>query len=145
MACLLLLMSALLLLVASPAAAAQGTGTFNAPLTDAALVGGSAVEPDRGHSTDTDDREDPEPLDTVINCKGLNNVDCMMRCGQAGVACSPVLKHPYKEAGGKGDLYMCKTGFPTKTCSYYYTNGDECVVFPPLTRPALCLYIGARP
>jgi hypothetical protein len=85
-------------------------------------------------------------LDTWINCKGLNAVDCMIKCAQSGVACTGKEKHPYMPNVGYGDLYMCKTGWPTSTCSYYYSNGDECVFFKtPVGRFPLCVYVGGKP
>ena len=80
--------------------------------------------------------------DTVINCTGKNNVDCMMMCAEAGATCRPARLHPYRTEAGIGNLVACKTGTPTHTCSYRYGNGDKCTVVMPLGVPFLCDYGG---
>jgi hypothetical protein len=80
----------------------------------------------------------------LIDCKGrgLNNVDCMVVCAEAGIPCPAGLKHPRKSDGGQGDLFRCsESPFLGRTCSYSYENGDVCFL---TTRAswAPCLYPG---
>jgi hypothetical protein len=89
--------------------------------------------------------EGAEALDTWITCKGLDVVDCMMKCAEAGAACTPRRKHPNKPEAGPGDLYRCKNGYPTHTCSYLYSNGDECIFFAPFGMIPWCVYVGGKP
>lgn len=87
-----------------------------------------------------------EPLDIWLNCKGLDAVQCMEKCADAGAPCAPRRKHPKKSDGGWGDLYMCKTGEPSHVCSYYYANGDECIFLKALGGEIpWCVYIGGKP
>jgi hypothetical protein len=85
------------------------------------------------------------PLDTWLNCKGLDAVQCMEKCAEAGAACAPRMKHPQKSEAGWGDLYKCKNGAPTHTCFYHYSNGDECLFFAPFGRLPWCVYVGRKP
>jgi hypothetical protein len=73
--------------------------------------------------------EAPEAL-TAINCKlrGLDVVECMIQCAQAGFPCTPKLRHPRKVDAGYGDLIGCGEALSRKTCVYEYTNGDRCYV-----------------
>jgi hypothetical protein len=84
------------------------------------------------------------PLDAWITCKGLSVPQCMEKCAELGAPCAPRMKHPNKADGGWGDLYRCKNGWPTHTCSYYYSNGDECVSLLSYPFP-VCVYIGGKP
>ena len=99
-------------------------------------------EENRRHSGGGGSRQ--APADTWINCRGMNPVDCMMKCGQAGAACTPIRKHPNKPEAGIGELYMCKNGGLTSTCSYHYANGDECVWFRPFGWFPICVYVGGK-
>ena len=86
-----------------------------------------------------------QPADTWLNCKGLDAVQCMEKCAEAGAPCAPKMKHPKKPEAGWGDLYMCKTGLLTHVCSYYYSNDDECIFFWPVGRLPWCVYVGGKP
>jgi hypothetical protein len=86
-----------------------------------------------------------EALDAWITCPGLDALGCMMKCAEAGAACTGHRSHPYKPEVGLGDLYRCKNGAPTHTCSYYFPNGDECIYFSPFGMIPWCVYIGGKP
>jgi hypothetical protein len=85
------------------------------------------------------------PLDAWITCKGLSVPQCMEKCAELGAPCAPRMKHANKPDGGWGDLYRCKNGLLTHTCSYHYSNGDECVFFAPFGMFPVCVYIGGKP
>ncbi len=72
-----------------------------------------------------------------FDCRGLNPVDCMMRCAQMGTACRAARPHPTNGAVGSGDLFACRTAL-LKSCDYRYSNGDRCSFFKPFDQ-ALCL------
>jgi hypothetical protein len=86
-----------------------------------------------------------EAQDAWISCEGLDALGCMMKCGEAGAACAGRRAHPYKPEVGQGDLYRCKNGTPTHTCSYYFPNGDECIYFSPFGMIPWCVYVGGKP
>ena len=86
-----------------------------------------------------------EALDAWITCRGLDAIGCMMKCADVGASCAGRIPHPYKPEAGLGDLYRCKNGTPTHTCSYYFSNGDECVYFSPFGTIPWCVYIGGKP
>ena len=117
------------------------TGTYGADPQKGPLAAGD------GDSACSDPCEEcPTPADAWLNCRGLNALDCMVKCAEAGVSCAARRPHPYKPEAGLGDLYMCKNGAPTNVCSYYYSNGDECVFFAAFgKRFPWCVYIGGRP
>ncbi len=80
----------------------------------------------------------------LVDCKGrgLNNVDCMIVCAEAGIPCPAGLKHPRKSDGGMGDLFRrSESPFLGRTCSYQYENGDMCFL---TTRASWvpCSYLG---
>lgn len=140
----------------NPAGGAGGGGTM--PIgagVGASASGDYATEPPKGplENGDGDSTcsnnpcvECPTRLDTWLNCRGLDAVQCMEKCAEAGAACAPRMKHPKKPEAGWGDLYMCKNGVPTHVCSYYYSNGDECAFFSLMSaRLPWCVYIGGRP
>ena len=77
----------------------------------------------------------------IISCKGLDVVDCMIRCGEAGIPCRPQLRHPYKSEAGNGDLYRCAEWGGKNSCSYHYENGDSCAVVSG-ERWIPCIYVG---
>ena len=72
-------------------------------------------------------QKDEAPIDVTkrFMCKGLDIVECMIRCADQGTACKPRRKHPYKAAAGYGDLYACRTEAP-RSCDYRYANGGRC-------------------
>ena len=85
------------------------------------------------------------PLDTWINCKGLDATQCMEKCAEVGAPCAPRRRHPNKADGGWGDLFNCKNGQPTNVCSYSYSNGDDCIFFSLMSaRLPWCVYTGGK-
>jgi hypothetical protein len=70
-------------------------------------------------------------------------VDCMIRCGQEGVACQPQKKHPYMPEVGIGLLWKCCGCQGKQHCKYIYNNGDQCTYYG-WPRPPLCAYIGGQ-
>jgi hypothetical protein len=69
---------------------------------------------------------------------------CVAQCNSIGASCVHHAYHPYSPSSGIGDLYWCKGGWPTWTCSYKYANGDNCTWIYPMGTP-LCLYQGGKP
>lgn len=57
---------------------------------------------------------------------------CAGECGAIGATCSAWAPHPYHPEYNWGDLYWCKSGTPTWTCSYKFSNGKNCTVIHPL-------------
>ena len=85
------------------------------------------------------------PLDTWINCKGLDTIQCMEKCAEVGAFCTARRRHPNKADGGWGDLFNCKNGQPTNVCSYSYSNGDDCMFFALWSaRFPWCVYTGGK-
>ena len=78
----------------------------------------------------TADAVNEPPIDVTarIVCKGLNVVQCMIRCSDAGTACFKQRIHPHNPAVGNGDLFACRTSTP-RSCDYRYPNGDLCYFF----------------
>lgn len=102
------------------------------------------VAPEEDIADDTEALADSDPIDVTARfmCKGLNVVECMIRCADQGTACRPQRQHPHNASAGKGDLYACRTSAP-RSCDYLYSNGDRCFFFtsPPMVR---CLQRGGR-
>jgi hypothetical protein len=106
---------------------------------------GAAACNDPG-ATEPEPDESADALDTWVHCRGLDVVECMIKCAQEGAPCTPRERHPYKAEGGWGDLYMCKNGVPSQVCSYYYSSGDECAFFKAFGRKVpICVYVGGKP
>jgi|HubBroStandDraft_6_1064221.scaffolds.fasta_scaffold422668_2 hypothetical protein len=117
-----------------------GAGVGSVAVASAAVgVGGDGDPGPEPQGCDADEE------DAWINCKGLNTAECMEKCAEAGATCAPQMKHPQNVAAGWGNLYMCKNGSPTHVCSYYYSNGDECIYFYPIGRLPWCVYVGQKP
>ncbi len=72
--------------------------------------------------------EDPIDVTARFMCTGLDVVECMIKCADAGTPCRPRREHPKNDAAGKGDLYACRTSYP-RSCDYQYSNGDRCYFF----------------
>lgn len=86
---------------------------------------------------------DPTPPDcnagAEVRCATPASNACVDQCEAVGAYCVHLAKHPYSPSSGIGDLYWCKGGSPTWTCSYQYSNGDNCTVIYPLST-WLCSY-----
>ena len=108
-----------------------------APACTAAM---DSTAPENARTAEVQEADAPIDLTKRFVCKGLDIVDCMMRCGQEGTACTPRRKHPHNAAAGDGDLYACRTSWP-KSCDYRFANGDRCFFFqkPEMIR---CLHTG---
>lgn len=67
-----------------------------------------------------------------VACASPGSTACVDQCEAIGAYCVHRASHPYSKSSGLGDLYWCKGGKPTWTCSYQYSNGDNCTVIRPL-------------
>lgn len=99
----------------------------------------------------------PEPQDTTnpapgcddaapvaeLHCAVPGSTACVEQCEAIGAYCVHLAKHPYSPSSGTGELYWCKGGSPTWTCSYQYANGDNCTRIYPFTT-WLCRYTGGK-
>jgi hypothetical protein len=52
----------------------------------------------------------------------------MIRCGIAGIACTPQIRHPHYPDRGTGKLVRCAE-LLKKFCTYRFDDGEECAVF----------------
>ncbi len=95
----------------------------------------------------------PEPQDAAdppecnaaaeVRCASPGSNVCVEQCEAIGAYCVHHATHPYSPTSGVGDLYWCKGGSPTWTCSYQYSNGDNCTVIYPFGS-WICRYIGGK-
>ncbi|MFO0761272.1 MAG: hypothetical protein U0359_32635 [Byssovorax sp.] len=118
----------------TPPGGSQGTGANACNMGD---LSEETPPPDEGGDAE----------DTWVDCKKLklDPVECMIRCAEAGRVCRARREHPYKSNVGWGDLFNCKNGQPTNTCSYNYPNGDTCIFFGVFSvRVPVCLYTGGK-
>jgi hypothetical protein len=78
-----------------------------------------------------------------VRCASPGSEACVVQCEGVGAYCVHRAVHPYSPSSGVGDLYWCKGGTPTWTCSYQYSNGDNCTrIYPGPTW--LCRYIPGK-
>ena len=93
--------------------------------------------------------EPPDPDGPVCNamaevrCAVPGSSVCVDQCAVIEAYCVHHAVHPYKSTTGVGDLYWCKGGWPSYTCSYQYSNGDNCTLVYPLGR-WWCRYDGGK-
>ncbi len=81
--------------------------------------------------------------DPEVRCAVPGSPDCVAKCAAIRAYCSPLALHPYKTSPDPGALYWCKGGLISWTCSWKYSNGDNCtLVFPLMTW--FCLYPGGK-
>lgn len=115
--------------------------------------GGFGAEPPRGPLEGNDPRpppacnegEDDATALSEVHCGKIEwGVDCMIRCGQEGVACRSHREHPFKPELGMGPLWKCCGCQGKQQCKYIYTNGDQCTTFPGGWMKPLCVYIGGQ-
>jgi hypothetical protein len=120
--------------------------------TGPAGVGGYGEAPPKEPQQDRD-RPPPEcnegeddaiELGEVICGKSDWGVECMIRCGEAGVACKSQFKHPDKPEVGVGLLWKCCGCKGQQQCKYIYDNGDVCTVYREMNDFALCVYVGGK-
>ena len=91
-----------------------------------------------------EETEQPDPqADPQRRCAVPASDACVEQCADIGAYCVHRAVHPKKSDGGIGDLYWCKGGWPTYTCSYKYSNGDNCTIIYPGAW-SLCLYQGGK-
>jgi hypothetical protein len=64
----------------------------------------------------------------VVTCPEDDPVECMIRCGIAGIPCTPQINHPYHPERGVGKLVRCAE-LVKKFCTYRFDDGEECAVF----------------
>lgn len=113
-------------------------------------VGGSIITPGTGGFGDVppepQDASDLPPeceLSKEVRCSVPGSDACVAQCEAIGAYCVHQAKHPYSPSSGIGDLYWCQGGSPTWTCSWKYSNGDNCTrIYPFATW--LCRYIGGK-
>ena len=86
---------------------------------------------------------DERGKDPELRCIVPASDACRAQCAEIGAYCAHRSAHPYKSDGGTGDLYWCKGGWPSYTCSYQYSNGDNCTIIYPIGT-SLCRYPGGK-
>jgi hypothetical protein len=72
----------------------------------------------------------------LVTCPENDPVECMIRCGIAGIPCRPRIAHPFHPDRGDGNLVRCAE-VAKKFCTYRFDDGEECAVFSGLY--ALCI------
>ena len=99
-------------------------------LAPACVATMDSAEPEEDERAAEARQKDDAPIDVTARfmCKGLDVVECMIKCAQKGTACTPRQKHPKNAAAGNGDLFACRTS-PPRSCEYRYANGDRCFFF----------------
>lgn len=86
--------------------------------------------------------DDAEPA-AEVRCAVPASDACVTQCEAIGAYCVHYAKHPYSASSGVGELYWCKGGSPTWTCSYNYANGDNCTRIYPIGS-WLCRYVSGK-
>lgn len=90
-----------------------------------------------------------------VTIAGDANADQQLRCAVRGTSCAtecaaiqaPCVSwsaHPHGPKLGVGDLYACKNGRPTWTCSYQYKNGSNCTFVRPIPGLWFCSVNGGK-
>jgi hypothetical protein len=79
------------------------------------------------------------PNGAEVRCLVPGSDACVEQCGAVDAFCAHRAAHPYSPSSGIGDLYWCKGGWPSYTCSYQYSNGDNCTLLYPVGK-WFCLY-----
>lgn len=82
-------------------------------------------EPD-SEPLDVGDSEPIECKDPEVKCTVRGSGACVDQCAAIGAYCVELAQHPHSPSSGIGELYWCKGGRPSYTCSYVYKNGDNC-------------------
>ena len=86
---------------------------------------------------------DASAADPEVRCASPGSGSCASQCEGVGAPCGQRASHPYSASSGSGDLYWCTGGRPTWTCSYQYSNGDNCTrIYPFGAR--LCSYASGK-
>lgn len=92
--------------------------------------------------------QDPAPPEcnqmAEARCTVPGSTACVDQCAAIEAYCVHRAAHPYKSSAGLGDLYWCKGGWPSYTCSYQYSNGDNCTLIYPVGK-WYCRYDGGKP
>lgn len=100
-------------------------------------------EEDADTENHEDDSAEPPSKDPQVKCSVPGSSACVTQCEAIGAYCIHHAEHPYKPPA-IGDLYWCKGGKPTWTCSYKYQDGDNCTRIYPLGMMWFCLYPGGK-
>lgn len=91
----------------------------------------STLEGEDGHAATTlKDGAIGEAADDLklVTCPDNDPVECMIRCGIAGIPCTPRIRHPYHPDRGDGGLVRCAE-LVRQFCTYRFDDGEECAVF----------------
>jgi hypothetical protein len=80
--------------------------------------------------------------DLWYNCKSRGEA-CAAECGTIGASCPSWALHPHTPTYGLGELYACKNGKPTWTCSWQYKNGTNCTAIYPF-KSWFCSFPGGK-
>ena len=63
-----------------------------------------------------------------VRCRKSDwGVECMIKCGEAGLACRSAIKHTHKPELAPGNLRKCKGTRKKEQCWYIFSDGTECV------------------
>jgi hypothetical protein len=76
------------------------------------------------------------------NCKSRGDA-CVAECEAIGATCPSWAPHPHSPTYGIGELYACKNGTPTWTCSWQYKNGTNCTAIYPF-KSWFCSFPGEK-
>ena len=115
-------------------------------------AGGGPIVPGGGGFGDAPPEPEPQAADPTppdcpaaseVRCASPGSSACVDQCEAIEAYCVHRAVHPYSPSSGFGDLYWCKGGSPTWTCSYQYANGDNCTVIRPFST-WLCRYAGGK-
>ncbi len=86
---------------------------------------------------------DEVPASAQVRCLVPASETCVEQCYAIKAYCIHRAAHPYSLSSGIGDLYWCKGGWPSYTCSYQYSNGDNCTLIYPIGK-WYCRYEGGK-
>jgi hypothetical protein len=83
------------------------------------------------------------PAGAEVRCLVPGSETCVQQCHAIEAFCIHLATHPYSPSSGSGNLDWCKGGWPSYTCSYQFSNGDNCTLIYPLGK-WFCLYDGGK-
>ena len=115
-------------------------GVGGGPIISSGAGGFGDVPPE---PQDASDAPPDCTLAAEVRCASPGSTACVEQCEAIGAYCVHRATHPYSPSSGIGDLYWCKGGSPTWTCSFQYSNGDNCTVIYPIST-WICRYPGGK-
>ncbi|WP_437300575.1 hypothetical protein [Sorangium sp. So ce426] len=110
----------------------RGEGVGAGVITPGGAGGFGDAPPDPQDELERSECSEAVEAAAQVNCASPGSNTCVDQCEAIGAYCVHHASHPYSPSSGVGDLYWCKGGKPTWTCSYQYSNGDNCTIINPI-------------